>query len=190
VSKPHLLSVARPSPLLAPQLEAAFTVHLLPEMDAATLAAVALQVRGIIASGDSKVPADLIAQLPGLQIISVMGVGYDGVDVAAARARGIMGTHTPGVLNDDVADLAMGLMLSAARHLPAADRYVRGGLWPPGPMPLARKVGGARLGLVGMGRMGPAIAGAPPRTALRRGRRTASAAQLGADGLWHAPDRR
>ena len=158
MSKPHVLSVARPSPLLAPQLEAAFTVHLLPEMDAAALAAVAPQVRGIIASGDGKVPAGLIAQLPALQIISVMGVGYDGVDVAAARARGVMVTHTPGVLNDDVADLAMGLLLSAARQLPAADRYVRGGLWPSGPMPLARKVSGARLGLVGMGRIGQAIA--------------------------------
>jgi lactate dehydrogenase-like 2-hydroxyacid dehydrogenase len=62
------------------------------------------------------------------------------------------------VLNDDVADLAMGLMLAAARQLPAADRYVKDGHWLNGPMPLARKVSGARLGIVGMGRIGQAIA--------------------------------
>jgi len=86
-------------------------------------------------------------------------VGYDGIDVAAAKARGIQVTHTPNVLNDDVADLAIGLMLCAARQLPAADRYVRAGDWAAkGPMPLARKMSGARLGLVGMGRIGQAIA--------------------------------
>jgi hydroxypyruvate reductase len=158
VSKPAVLSVARLSPLLTPQLAAAFEMHLLPELDAAALARLAPRLRGIAASGDSKVPADLIAQLPALEIISVMGVGYDGVDVAAAKERGVMVTHTPNVLNDDVADLAIGLMLSAARQLPAADRYVRSGLWLQGNMPLARKMSGARLGLVGMGRIGQAIA--------------------------------
>jgi hydroxypyruvate reductase len=79
----------------------------------------------IAASGESKVPADLIARLPALKLISVMGVGYDGVDVAAAKARGVMVTHTPDVLNDEVADTTLGLMLCAARQLPAADRYVR-----------------------------------------------------------------
>ena len=158
MSKPHVLSVARLSPLLTPQLATAFEVHVLPDMDAAGLVAVAPQVRAIAASGDSKVPAELIAQLPALEVISVMGVGYDGVDVAAAKARGVMVTHTPDVLNDDVADLALGLMLSAARQLPGADRFVRGGFWPQGNMPLARKMSGARLGIVGMGRIGQAIA--------------------------------
>jgi len=88
----------------------------------------------------------------------VMGVGYDGIDVAAAKARGVIVTHTPGVLNDDVADLAIALMLATARGIARADRYVRAGQWTQGPMPLARKVSGARLGLVGMGRIGQAIA--------------------------------
>ncbi len=158
VSKPSVLSVAKLSPLLAPQIDAAFDSHLLPGLDAAALAAIAPQVRGLAGSGDSKVPESLIAQLPALEIISVMGVGYDGVDVVAAKARGIMVTHTPHVLNDDVADLAIGLMLSAARQLPAADRYVRSGQWLQGAMPLARKMSGARLGLVGMGRIAQAIA--------------------------------
>ena len=158
-SLPQVLAVAKLSPLLAPQLAAAFQVHdRLHEFDAAALERVAPDVRGIAASGESRVSAELISQLPALEIISVMGVGYDGVDVAAAKARGVMVTHTPGVLNDDVADLALGLMLSAARQLPAADRYVRAGLWPQGPMPLARKMSGARLGLVGIGRIGQAIA--------------------------------
>jgi lactate dehydrogenase-like 2-hydroxyacid dehydrogenase len=142
-----------------PQLRAAYTVHeRLHATDPAAFAGVAHAIRAIAASGDSIVSADLIASLPALEIISVMGVGYDGVDVAAAKARGVVVTHTPGVLNDDVADLAIGLMLCAARQLPAADRHVREGRWPAGNVPLARKMSGARLGLVGMGRIGQAIA--------------------------------
>ena len=156
---PSILSVAKLSPLFASQLDAAFSVHdRLHQTDPAAFAAAAPAIRAIAASGESKVDAELIAQLPKLEIISVMGVGYDGIDVAAAKARGAVVTHTPNVLNDDVADLAIGLMLSAARQLPAADRYVRAGSWPNGPMPLARKMSGARLGLVGMGRIGQAIA--------------------------------
>ena len=155
----QLLAVSKLAPLFASQLTAAFTVHdRLHDTDPVALARVAPQVRGIAASGESKVSAGLIAQLPALEIISVMGVGYDGIDVAAAKARGVVVTHTPNVLNDDVADLAIGLMLCAARQLPAADRYVRAGQWTHGPMPLARKMSGARLGLVGMGRIGQAIA--------------------------------
>ena len=155
-----VLAVAKLSPLLAPQLAAAYRVHdRVHESDAEAFGAVAPRIRGIAASGESKVGAELIARLPALEIISVMGVGYDGIDVGAAKARGIQVTHTPNVLNDDVADLAIGLMLCAARQLPAADRYVRSGQWAAaGPMPLARKMSGARLGLVGMGRIGQAIA--------------------------------
>lgn len=154
-----VLSVTKLSPLLEPQLRAVFNLHdRLHETDPAAFAKIAPSIRAIAANGESKVPAALIAQLPALEIISVFGVGYDGVDVAAAKARGVMVTHTPNVLNDDVADLAIGLMLSAARQLPAADRYVKEGKWPTGPMPLARKVSGARLGIVGIGRIGQAIA--------------------------------
>ena len=154
-----VLGMPRMSPLLRPQLEAAFHMHhALHESDPVAFAAVAPRIRAIAASGESKVSAELIAQLPALQLISVMGVGYDGIDVAAAKARGVMVTHTPDVLNDDVADLAIGLMLSAARQLPQADRYVRDQRWLGGAMPLARKMSGARLGIVGMGRIGKAIA--------------------------------
>ena len=157
--QPEVLSVANLSPFYGAPLQAACTVHQrLHETDLVAFAKVAPNIRAIAASGESKVSAELIAQLPKLEIISVMGVGYDGIDVAAAKARGVVVTHTPGVLNDDVADLAILLMLAAARQLPAADRYVRAGSWPNGPMPLARKMSGARLGLIGMGRIGQAIA--------------------------------
>ena len=155
----HVLAAAKLSPLYAAQLSAAYQFHdPLHETDPAAFAKVAPLVRAVAGSGDSKVSAELMAQLPALELISIMGVGYDGVDVAAAKARGVTVTHTPNVLNDDVADLAIGLMLCAARQLPAAERYVRAGQWLSAPMPLARKMSGARLGLVGMGRIGQAIA--------------------------------
>lgn len=143
-----VLAMPRMPALYRTPLEAAYTVHEQPRAD----------IRAIAAMGESRIDAALIEQLPALEIISVMGVGYDGIDVAAAKARGAVVTHTPDVLNDDVADLAIALMLATARQIPAADRYVRGGQWSDGPMPLARKMSGARLGLVGMGRIGQAIA--------------------------------
>jgi len=159
LSSIDVLSVTKLSPFYEAHLRQHFALHdRLHESDPAAFAKIAPQIRAIAASGESKVSAELMAKLPALEIISVFGVGYDGIDTQAAKARGVMVTHTPNVLNDDVADLAMGLMLAAARQLPAADRYVKDGKWPNGPMPLARKVSGARLGIVGMGRIGQAIA--------------------------------
>lgn len=159
MSSIDVLSVTKLSPFYEAHLRQHFALHdRLHESDPAAFAKIAPQIRAIAASGESKVSAELMAKLPALEIISVFGVGYDGIDTQAAKARGVMVTHTPNVLNDDVADLAMGLMLAAARQLPTADRYVKDGKWPNGPMPLARKVSGARLGIVGMGRIGQAIA--------------------------------
>lgn len=164
-------------------LQGAFVVHDRVHLtDPAALAAAAPRIRAIAASGESKVPRGLIAQLPALEIISVFGVGYDGVDVAAARERGIRVTHTPDVLTDDVADLALGLVLAVARRIPQADRYVREGLWPAGPAPLARKVSGARLGVVGLGRIGQAIA----KRALAFGMSVAYTARHEKPGSGHA----
>jgi hydroxypyruvate reductase len=155
----EILCVANPPPFLLEPLRAKYTVHQrLHETDPAAFAKVAPNIRAIQASGESKVGAELIAQLPALEVISVMGVGYDGIDVAAAKARNVIVTHTPDVLNDDVADLAIALMLAWARQLPRSDRFVRAGEWTKGPLPLGRKVSGARLGIVGMGRIGQAIA--------------------------------
>lgn len=159
MSRPEILTVAKLSPFYLESLSQHFVVHdRLHQTDPAALALAASRIRAIAASGDSQASAALINQLPALEIISVMGVGYDGVDVAAARARGVVVTHTPDVLNDDVADLALGMMLSVARALPQADAFVRAGGWSNGAMPLQRKMSGSRLGLVGMGRIGQAIA--------------------------------
>lgn len=140
-------------------LQDAYIVHDRTHIqDPAQFAAIAPRIRAIAASGESKVGPELLAQLPALEMISVFGVGYDGVDVAAARARGVPVTNTPDVLTDEVADLGVALMLSIARRIPQADKFVRAGLWPNGPFPLTRKVSGARLGIVGLGRIGQAIA--------------------------------
>jgi len=154
-----VLTAARLWPPMMEALHGAFRVHdRTHQGDAAAFAAVAPRIRAIAASGESKVSRELIAQLPALEIVSVFGVGYDGIDVAAARERGIAVTNTPGVLDDEVADLAMALVLAVSRRLVEADRYVRTGAWANGPMPLARKVSGARMGIVGLGRIGKAIA--------------------------------
>jgi hydroxypyruvate reductase len=155
-----VLAVTKLNPLYVERLQARYELlDRLHETDPAAFAAIAPRIRGVAASGESRFKAELMAQLPALEIVSVMGVGYDGVDVAAAKAKGAVVTHTPDVLNDDVADLAIGLMLCAARQLPAADRWVRSGDWAAkGAMPLARKMSGARLGVLGMGRIGQAIA--------------------------------
>ncbi len=97
--------------------------------------------------------------LPDLGLIANYGVGYDNVDVAAATARGVKVTNTPGVLNDDVADLAVAMLLAQSRRMVEGAEWVRSGSWSgKGPMPLNRKVSGGRAGVVGLGRIGREIA--------------------------------
>ncbi|MBB3178997.1 2-hydroxyacid dehydrogenase [Variovorax sp. Sphag1AA] len=158
-ARPELLAVAPLMPFLMEALRREYTIHdRIHVNDPKAFAEVAPRIRGVVANGEAKVPRELIAQLPALEVISVFGVGYDGIDVAAAHERGVPVTNTPEVLNDDVADLAIGLMLAVARRIPQADRFVRGNEWPNGPIALSRKVTGSRLGIVGMGRIGQAIA--------------------------------
>ncbi len=146
-------------PMLLERLEQSYQLHrFVPGQNPESLATVAPEIQAIVANGESRVTADFLARFPAARILAVFGVGYDGVDAAAARAQGIAVTHTPDVLTDDVADLAIALMLSAARAVPAADRFVRAGKWLQGGFPLSRKVSGARLGIVGLGRIGLAIA--------------------------------
>jgi hydroxypyruvate reductase len=158
--KPDVLLVMPLPPYARAQIDALYTAHDRTHMtDPAAFAKVAPNIRAIVGSGEAKVPRELMAQMPNLKMVSVIGVGYDGVDTAAANELGIKVTHTPDVLNDDVADLAIGLMLCAARRLPQADQYVRQGQWlAKGPMALQRKVSGSRVGIVGMGRIGKTIA--------------------------------
>ena len=106
----------------------------------------------------AKVDRKLLAMFPNVKMISIFGVGYDGIDVAAVQERGIRVTHTPDVLTDDVADLAMGLILSIGRRIPQSDKFVRNGDWVSEPFTMTHKVTGTRLGVVGLGRIGQAIA--------------------------------
>lgn len=159
MSKPEILTVAKLWPPYLEELQQTFVVHdRTHELDPAVFAQIAPRIKAIAGGGESQVTRALMAQLPALEMISVFGVGYDRYDVAAARERGIPVTNTPDVLTDDVADMGISLMLAIARTIPQADKYVREGRWPSGPMPLARRVTGARLGIVGLGRIGSAIA--------------------------------
>lgn len=159
MSKPEILTVAKLWPPYLQELQQTYVVHdRTHELDAAAFAQIAPRIKAIAGGGESQVTRALMDQLPALEMISVFGVGYDRYDVAAAHERGIPITNTPDVLTDDVADMGISLMLAIARTIPQADQYVRQGKWPSGPMPLARKVTGARLGIVGLGRIGSAIA--------------------------------
>lgn len=112
-----------------------------------------------VATAGHPVDAGLLDQLPRLEIVASLGVGYDSIDVAEAARRGVMVTNTPDVLTDDVADLALGLLLMAVRELPQAERYLRAGHWRQQPYRLApTRLRGRKLGILGLGRIGEAIA--------------------------------
>jgi lactate dehydrogenase-like 2-hydroxyacid dehydrogenase len=117
------------------------------------------RIRGIATEANRGADRALIEALPKLEVISVFGVGTDNVDLAAAREHNVPVTNTPGILTDEVADLAIGLMLASARQILFADRYVRDGSWASkGPIPLGRSVGGKTMGVIGLGGIGRAIA--------------------------------
>jgi len=150
-------------PMYKPALDALdreFTTHKLwlAQDRRSFLAACADRVRGIATTAFHGAGADLIDALPKLEIISCFGVGYDSVDVDAAKKRNVVVTYTPGVLNEAVADLALGLIIAAARRIPQGDRYVRDRRWLKAAQPLAQHVTGKRLGIVGLGRIGQDIA--------------------------------
>lgn len=156
--KPAVLLVSRLPEALGGRLGERFDCHELAQLDAAGLEALAPNLRGMVATGESVVAHELIARLPALEVISVLGVGYDGIDMAAARERKVVVAHTPGLSTDDIADFAMALLLAAARQVVNADRFVRSGGWTTGRFPMTRRVSGARLGIVGLGRIGRAVA--------------------------------
>jgi lactate dehydrogenase-like 2-hydroxyacid dehydrogenase len=118
----------------------------------------ASSVRAVVTGGETGCTNELMAALPSLGIIAINGVGVDKVDLSLARARGVRVVTTPGVLSDDVADLAVGLIIGLLRRIPAADAFVRRGEWERGTWPLARKVTGRRFGILGLGLIGSAIA--------------------------------
>lgn len=135
------------------ELEARYRVHLIDKLDE-----VAPIVRAVVTNGHAGPEPDLIDRLPGLEIIGSASVGYDGIAVEYARSKGIPVTNTPDVLNDDVADLAIALMIMTARRMLGSDAYVRAGRWAKeGPYPLANRASGKTVGILGMGRIGREI---------------------------------
>ncbi|MEZ0307876.1 MAG: 2-hydroxyacid dehydrogenase [Ramlibacter sp.] len=147
-------------PALEAALAAQFETHsLAKEADPkAFLAAHGSRFQALVTTSKNGADAALMDALPNLKAITHFGVGYDTVDVAAATQRGIPVSNTPDVLNDCVADTAMGLLIDAARGLSASERFVRRGDWLKGQFPLATRVSGKKLGIAGLGRIGQAIA--------------------------------
>jgi D-3-phosphoglycerate dehydrogenase len=142
------------------KLAESFVVHRLWEQDAPVdyLAEIGPRIRAIATRGDLGASADLMARLPNLEIVACYGVGTDAIDLDYAAAHHIRVTNTPDVLTDDVADMAMALLLAVARRIPFGDLHVRSGAWPAGPMPLTTRVSGKRIGVLGFGRVGRAVA--------------------------------
>jgi lactate dehydrogenase-like 2-hydroxyacid dehydrogenase len=134
-----------------------FTVHKLHEAaDKDTLLkTIAPNVRGIAGGA---VNGELMDKLPRLEIIANFGVGYDTIDTRTAKAKNIHVTNTPNVLNDAMAEITIGLMISLARKLPQTDRYVREGKWLKGSYPLQVELNGRTVGILGLGRIGKEIA--------------------------------
>ena len=129
-----------------------------PSLDPARRTEAAERAQVLIATSSSRVDKAVLDTFPNVRMIGDFGVGFDGYDTAEIARRGIHLSHTPGVLSDDVADLAFALMLDAARLMPASDRLVHEGRWPQGGMPLGVKVSGKRIGIAGLGRIGMEIA--------------------------------
>lgn len=163
--KPEILQL---SPILIPsishRLDELYTVHRLFEQNDKDgyIRTVGPAIRGVISGGHTGISNALMAQLPNLKVVAINGVGTDAVDLAYARERGIAVTATFGALTEDVADLAIGLLIATCRGICAGDRIVREGGWAknphPGAIPLSRRFSGMRVGIVGMGRVGRAVA--------------------------------
>ncbi|CAN1836542.1 Hydroxyphenylpyruvate reductase [Linum perenne] len=148
---------------LQQQLQKQFNVLKLWELPPNTTIAQFLQqhkqpIRAVASDGGTGLTPELMAALPKLEIVSSFSVGMDKIDLGKCKEKGIRVTNTPDVLTDDVADLAIGLILSVLRNLPACDRYVRNGLWAKDDFKLGTKFSGKSVGIIGLGRIGQAIA--------------------------------
>ncbi|MFB2594490.1 2-hydroxyacid dehydrogenase [Paracoccus sp. p4-l81] len=161
MTKPHILQVGPYPEWDQGPLDQAFYCHKLFQATdrAAFLAEHGPKVRGIATRGELGADAAMIAACPNLEIVSVYGVGFDAVDLAACKARGIRVTNTPDVLTNDVADLGVAMMLVQSRGMIGAETWVRDGSWAAkGLYPLQRRVWGRRAGVLGLGRIGFEVA--------------------------------
>jgi lactate dehydrogenase-like 2-hydroxyacid dehydrogenase len=157
-----VLQVGPLKPSLAQSLQDDYAAYVLPDAPGERdefLASHGGEITAVVTSGRSGVDAELMAALPNLGAVVNFGVGYDTTDVDAAASRGVAVSNTPDVLTDCVADTAVGLTIDTLRQFSAADRYVRAGRWPvDGNYPLTRQVSNTRVGIIGLGRIGSAIA--------------------------------
>ena len=164
VTRTKIMSAVRVGalePTFEAELSARYDIEWLPDGPGrpAFLAEHGADVRVVITSGSPGVDADMIAALPNLEVIVNNGAGVDLIDLRAAQRRGIGVSNTPDVLSETVADTALGLILMTLRRFGAADRYVRAGRWVlDGPFPYGRDVSGLQVGILGLGRIGSAIA--------------------------------
>ena len=161
MSRTDILMTAPMMPIVIETLEKACTLHRLWEQadQEAFLKEFGPHMRGVATSTlYGRLEASLLDRLPNVEIISSFGVGYDNVDAAEAARRGIVVTNTPGVLDDEVADLTLGLLLATLRKIPQADRYLREGNWLKASFPLSTTLRERKVGIVGLGRIGKAIA--------------------------------
>ena len=158
--KPEVLQVGPMMKHVEAAMNEAYRVHRYWEADdqAALLAAAAPQVRGVATNGHAGCSRAIIEALPKLEVIASYGVGYDAVDIAACKEHDIRVTNTPDVLNDAVAELTLGLMIALCRRIPQADVHVREGWWLEAGYPLTAELTGARVGILGLGRIGKEIA--------------------------------
>lgn len=161
MTKADILMTVPMMPVVIDALDKAFTLHRLWEHEDkdAFLREIGPRIRGVATSTlYGRVGAGLFDHLPRAEIVSSFGVGYDNVDVAEAAKRKVIVTNTPDVLNDEVADLTIGLLLATLRKIPQADRYLREGRWLKAPFPLSPTLRERKVGIVGLGRIGKAIA--------------------------------
>lgn len=146
--------------LITDGIARAFTLHRAWEAAdrEAFLREVAPKVRGLAPGSHYRIDGALMERFPKLEIIANFGVGYDTIDAAEAGRRGIIVTNTPDVLTDEVADLSVGLLIATIRQLPQVDRYLRAGKWLEKPYPLTATLRGRKIGILGLGRIGKAVA--------------------------------
>jgi lactate dehydrogenase-like 2-hydroxyacid dehydrogenase len=157
--KQRLLITGPMYPATLAELEQAYDARRLwSAPDREGLLASMADVTAVASSNSGGIDGATMARLPRLEVIAHFGVGYDTVDVEAARRQGVAVTNTPDVLTEEVADLALALLLATIRRVPQGDRYVREGKWRQGPMALTESFQGRTVGIVGMGRIGRAIA--------------------------------
>ena len=160
MTRPEILLVQPMMPAIEARLDADYTVHRLfqPAGRDAALAA-RPRIRAVVTGGGSGIDSDWIEAMPDLGIVAINGVGTDRVDLALARSRGVDVTTTPGTLTEDVADMGMALMLAVLRRIVEGDGFVRAGTWATGePFPLGGSLRGRRLGILGLGQVGQALA--------------------------------